>query len=155
MADNKPHPLKRAGDYGVGHPALYGAEKAEHRDDVYEFVRAVDEYRRVNSTKFPRTSDLFDVLFWLGYRKTAPRLETINDVAPRELTNFEQIRKFFLSISNEWCSIRRIAKYTAILSKAVRCVVHNSNRDAFERADGKPNLYRLVEKGIRRRRTDL
>ncbi len=47
-------------------------------DELLEFVLAIDDYKRVNNRPFPSWSEVFEVIRYLGYRKTAPRGEHID-----------------------------------------------------------------------------
>ena len=47
------------------------AEEGEMTDEQFEFVMAVDRYKRVNSRPFPTWTEVLDVLHALGYRKVA------------------------------------------------------------------------------------
>jgi len=54
------------------------AEEGEMTDELLEFVLAIDDYKRVNNRPFPSWSEVFEVIRYLGYRKTAPRGEHID-----------------------------------------------------------------------------
>lgn len=41
-------------------------------EEQLEFIKAVDEYKRVNSRPFPTWTEVLDVVLYLGYRKVAP-----------------------------------------------------------------------------------
>jgi len=41
-------------------------------EEQLDFLRAVDEYKRVNDRPFPTLTEILDVLLYLGYRKVAP-----------------------------------------------------------------------------------
>lgn len=41
-------------------------------EDQLHFLRAMDEYKRVNQRAFPTLTEVLDVLMYLGYRKVAP-----------------------------------------------------------------------------------
>ena len=47
------------------------AEEGEMTDEQFEFLMAVDEYKRVNNRPFPSWTELLDVMHALGYRKVA------------------------------------------------------------------------------------
>jgi len=49
------------------------AEEGQHSGELLEFVMAIDEYKRVNQRPFPSWSEVFEIIHYLGYRKTAPR----------------------------------------------------------------------------------
>src|SRR5690349_15277009 len=42
----------------------------EYTDDEITFMRAMDQYKRSNRRPFPTWSEVLEVLFSLGYRKT-------------------------------------------------------------------------------------
>ena len=58
------------------------AEEGEITDDLLEFIMTIDEYKRVNNKPFPSWSEVFEVIKYLGYRKTAPKGEHIDRPAP-------------------------------------------------------------------------
>lgn len=41
-------------------------------EEQLEFLKAMDEYKRVNSRPFPTWTEVLDVLLYMGYRKVAP-----------------------------------------------------------------------------------
>jgi hypothetical protein len=41
-------------------------------EEQVDFLRAVDEYKRVNDRPFPTLTELLDIALYLGYRKVAP-----------------------------------------------------------------------------------
>lgn len=49
------------------------AEEGEMTDEQFQFVMAINEYRRVNQRPFPTWTEVLDVLHALGYRKVAER----------------------------------------------------------------------------------
>lgn len=56
------------------------AEEGEMTDELLEFVMAIDDYKRVNDRPFPSWSEIFELVQYLGYRKTAPTGQHINAV---------------------------------------------------------------------------
>jgi hypothetical protein len=54
------------------------AEEGELSGDLLEFVMAVDEYKRLNDRPYPTTSEIFEIVQYLGYRKVDPRADHIN-----------------------------------------------------------------------------
>ncbi|MGH7150414.1 MAG: hypothetical protein ACREIU_06945 [Planctomycetota bacterium] len=49
-----------------------GATEAEEQvqsEDALEFIRAIDEYRRMKNRPFPTWTEVFGILRSLGYRK--------------------------------------------------------------------------------------
>lgn len=49
-------------------------------EELLEFVMAIDDYKRANERPFPSWSEIFELIHYLGYRKTAARGEHINKV---------------------------------------------------------------------------
>jgi hypothetical protein len=49
------------------------AEEGEMTDEQFEFIMAVNEYKRVNKRPFPTWTEILDVIRALGYRKVAER----------------------------------------------------------------------------------
>jgi hypothetical protein len=48
------------------------AEEGQMSDEQFEFVMAIDEYKRANSRPFPTWTEVLEVIRALGYRKVAP-----------------------------------------------------------------------------------
>lgn len=49
------------------------AEEGEMSDEQFEFLMAINEYKRVNKRPFPTWTEILDVMKALGYRKVAER----------------------------------------------------------------------------------
>jgi len=49
------------------------AEEGEMTDQQFEFIMAINEYKRVNRRPFPTWTEVLDVIRALGYRKVAER----------------------------------------------------------------------------------
>ncbi len=47
------------------------AEEGEMTEDQFEFLMAINEYKRVNRRPFPSWTEVLDVMKALGYRKVA------------------------------------------------------------------------------------
>lgn len=47
------------------------AEEGEMTEEQFEFLMAINEYKRVNRRPFPSWSEVLDVMRALGYRKVA------------------------------------------------------------------------------------
>lgn len=47
------------------------AEEGEMTEDQFEFLMAVDEYKKANNRPFPTWTEILDILRALGYRKVA------------------------------------------------------------------------------------
>lgn len=41
-------------------------------EEQLDFLKAVDEYKRVNERPFPTLTEVLDIVLYLGYRKVAP-----------------------------------------------------------------------------------
>lgn len=41
-------------------------------EEQLEFLKAIDEYKRVNARPFPTWTEVLDLVLFLGYRKVAP-----------------------------------------------------------------------------------
>ena len=41
-------------------------------DEQLDFIKAMDEYKRVNDRPFPSLTEVLDVVLYLGYRRVAP-----------------------------------------------------------------------------------
>lgn len=57
------------------------AEEGEITGELLEFIMAIDEYKRVNERPFPSWSEVFEIIQYLGYRKTEERAEHINSAS--------------------------------------------------------------------------
>jgi hypothetical protein len=64
--DRRRGPGRRRTDY------RRDAEEGHMNEEQLEFIRAMDEYKRVNGRAFPTWTEALDVLLYLGYRKVAP-----------------------------------------------------------------------------------
>jgi len=49
------------------------AEEGEMTDGQFEFIMAINEYKRVNRRPFPTWTEVLDVVTALGYRKVAEK----------------------------------------------------------------------------------
>ena len=47
------------------------AEEGEMTEEQFEFLMAINEYKRINRRPFPSWSEVLDVMTALGYRKVA------------------------------------------------------------------------------------
>ena len=54
------------------------AEEGEITGELWEFVNAIDEYKRINDRPFPSWSEIFEIIHYLGYRKVESRADHIN-----------------------------------------------------------------------------
>jgi len=57
--------------------------------ELLEFVMAIDDYKRMNNRPFPSWSEVFEVIQYLGYRKTAAQGEHIDRPAGGEASTEE------------------------------------------------------------------
>ena len=58
------------------------AEEGELTDDQFEFVMAMDEYKRANKRPFPSWTEVLEVVKYLGYRKVAAVGDHVDRPAP-------------------------------------------------------------------------
>ncbi len=49
------------------------AEEGELNEEQFEFVMAIDEYKRKNKRPFPSWTEVLEVVKYLGYRKVAQK----------------------------------------------------------------------------------
>jgi hypothetical protein len=47
------------------------AEEGQMSDDQFEFLMAIDEYKRANQRPFPTWTEVFELIKALGYRRIA------------------------------------------------------------------------------------
>ncbi|MCC6359569.1 MAG: hypothetical protein IT450_12565 [Phycisphaerales bacterium] len=64
--DRRRGPGRRRTDY------RRDAEEGHMNEEQLEFIKSIDEYKRVNSRPFPTWTEVLDLLLYLGYRKVAP-----------------------------------------------------------------------------------
>ncbi len=64
--DRRRGPGRRRTDY------RRDAEEGCMNEEQLEFIKAIDEYKRVNNRPFPTWTEVLDVILYLGYRKVAP-----------------------------------------------------------------------------------
>lgn len=57
------------------------AEEGELDSEQFEFVLAMDEYKRANNRPFPSWTEVLEVIKYLGYRKSAGRGEHLDQLA--------------------------------------------------------------------------
>ena len=48
------------------------AEEGRMNEEQLDFIKAMDEYKRVNDRPFPTWTEVLDVILYLGYRRVAP-----------------------------------------------------------------------------------
>ncbi len=46
--------------------------------ELLEFIKAVEEYKRVNNRPFPSWSEVYELILYLGYRRVADKSDHIN-----------------------------------------------------------------------------
>lgn len=59
---------------GPGHrrtPERRAAEEGEMNDEQFEFLMAIDQYKKANQRPFPSWTEVLEVMKALGYRKVA------------------------------------------------------------------------------------
>lgn len=54
------------------------AEEGELDSEQFEFVMAIDEYKRANNRPFPSWTEVLEVIKYLGYRKVAEKGEHVD-----------------------------------------------------------------------------
>lgn len=64
--DRRRGPGRRRTDY------RRAAEEGHMNEEQVDFLRAVDEYKRVNDRAFPTLTEILDLVLYLGYRRVAP-----------------------------------------------------------------------------------
>jgi hypothetical protein len=64
--DRRRGPGRRRTDY------RRAAEEGHMNEEQLEFLKAVDEYKRVNDRPFPTLTEVLDIALYLGYRRVAP-----------------------------------------------------------------------------------
>lgn len=64
--DRRRGPGRRRTDY------RRDAEEGHMNEEQLEFIKAIDEYKRVNHRPFPTWTEVLDLILYLGYRKVAP-----------------------------------------------------------------------------------
>jgi hypothetical protein len=65
------------------------AEEGNMTDEQFEFLMAIDEYKRQNSRPFPSWTEVLEVITALGYRKVAERqaLKSFKKEEPAQVTS--------------------------------------------------------------------
>ena len=63
----------------------------EYSDLEIEFMQAMDEYKRASGRMFPTCSEILEVLFKLGYRKTADPQTIYDPNAEKEVPSEEEL----------------------------------------------------------------
>ena len=53
------------------HEDRRAAEEGEMTDEQFEFVMAVDDYKRVNKRPFPTLTEILEIIKALGYKKVS------------------------------------------------------------------------------------
>ncbi|MGF1633840.1 MAG: hypothetical protein ACFCVE_08330 [Phycisphaerae bacterium] len=56
------------------------AEEGEMTDEQFEFLQAIESYKRLNKRLFPTWTEVLEVVTELGYRKVARRSIKLDDV---------------------------------------------------------------------------
>ncbi len=63
------------------------AEEGELSQEQFEFVMAMDEYKRANNRPFPTWTEILEVIKYLGYRKVADKAEHVDRPGPGSAPN--------------------------------------------------------------------
>lgn len=58
------------------------AEEGELNDEQFQFVLAMDEYKRANKRPFPSWTEVLEVIKYLGYRRVAEVGQHVDRPAP-------------------------------------------------------------------------
>ncbi|HWP41312.1 MAG TPA: hypothetical protein VNL70_10340 [Tepidisphaeraceae bacterium] len=61
------------------------AEEGEMTTEQFEFVMAIETYKKVNKKMFPTWTEVLEVITQLGYRKVQPRKIRLDNVPEPEL----------------------------------------------------------------------
>lgn len=63
------------------------AEEGQMTDEQFEFIRAVDQYKKLNNRPFPTWTEVLEIVKALGYRKVAEpcSLSQLENSAPAEV----------------------------------------------------------------------
>lgn len=61
------------------------AEEGEMTSEQFEFIKAVETYKKVNKKMYPTWTEILDVLNQLGYRKVEPRTIKLENVPEPDL----------------------------------------------------------------------
>ena len=76
--DRRQNVVDRRGSFdrhrGPGHrrtPERRAAEEGEMNEEQFEFLMAIDEYKRSNQRPFPTWTEVLEVIRAIGYRKVA------------------------------------------------------------------------------------
>ena len=67
------------------------AEEGEMTQGQFEFIKAVEAYKRVNNKMFPTWTEVLEVIEQLGYRKCEPREIDLPNVPEPELWRPEEL----------------------------------------------------------------
>ena len=67
--DRRKSPDRRRGPGIRLEPERKAAEEGEMTDEQFEFIMAVDKYKRTNSRPFPTLTEILEVIKDIGYKK--------------------------------------------------------------------------------------
>lgn len=59
------------------------AEEGQMNDEQFEFIKAIEEYKKVNKRPFPTFTEILEIARALGYRKVAEP-QPLSDFSPGE-----------------------------------------------------------------------
>ena len=82
--DNRRGPGRRLSD------VRKAAEEGEMTGEQFEFVMAVEMYKKVNKRLYPTWTEVLEVLHQIGYRKVLPREIKLENVPEPELFKGEE-----------------------------------------------------------------
>jgi len=65
------------------------AEEGQMTDEQFEFIMAIDQYKKQNNKPFPSWTEILDILKTIGYRKVAEPC-SIKDLQNQQLVKTEE-----------------------------------------------------------------
>jgi hypothetical protein len=68
------------------------AEEGEMSDEQFEFLMAIDEYRRKNARPFPTWTEVLEVIKALGYRKVA-QPQSLDSLSKGDACQIQNVQK--------------------------------------------------------------
>ena len=68
------------------------AEEGEMSDEQFEFLMAIDEYRRKNARPFPTWTEVLEVIKALGYRKVA-QPQSLDSLSKGDACQIQTVQK--------------------------------------------------------------
>ncbi len=83
--DRRRGPGRRRGD------DRKAAEEGEMSDEQFEFLMAIDEYKKKNTRPFPTWTEVLEVIKALGYRKVAEP-QSLNSLSKRDISQTQNMQ---------------------------------------------------------------